>query len=63
MLEKNSKTHIASLANLLEQRNSVIGAQKSGDLLSTQFPDLHSRLLVKLSNEMDMKTNLLKESW
>lgn len=58
--EKSAKTQVASLANLIEQRNCLLKSDKENVLLS-QFPDLQSRLLVKVSAEIDKKKYILKE--
>ncbi|XP_035824886.1 uncharacterized protein C1orf109 [Aplysia californica] len=59
--EKEMVLEVTSLANLLEQRDCVLGSESGRLGLLSEFPDLRSRLVVKLSQEIDGKVLSLGE--
>uniref|UniRef100_A0A0B7ACP3 Uncharacterized protein n=1 Tax=Arion vulgaris TaxID=1028688 RepID=A0A0B7ACP3_9EUPU len=59
--ETDSKKEVASLANLLEQRECVANVDVVGLTLATLFPDVQPRLLVNISAEVDAKLDKLKD--
>ncbi|GFN91853.1 chromosome 1 open reading frame 109 [Plakobranchus ocellatus] len=61
-LEVDCQRLVESLANLLSQRQAVLKVGQDGLAWSKmEFPDLQARLLVKISAEVDVKVDLLKE--
>ncbi|KAK0062750.1 hypothetical protein Bpfe_007955 [Biomphalaria pfeifferi] len=57
--EAMCKTSVASLSNLLEQLESLLQVDTRGEMLTCQFPDLLSRMQVKISSEIDVKVGYI----
>ncbi|KAH9507433.1 hypothetical protein Btru_058069 [Bulinus truncatus] len=57
--EMKMKEIVHSLANLLEQLESLQQLDTRGMALTSQFPDLLPRLLVRISSETDVKISII----
>jgi len=58
--EQVAKKEIASLANFLEQRSSLSTAHNQEIPILDTFPDIQSKLLVKISSEIEVKVSALQ---